>query len=438
MLINKGEDSKDGSATNNRKGNSSNKDLHSANDLKSGESVDSPMRRNVMDYKFSDPHMQSKLSTHSIRTGVSRITSSKNLNQYGFGNSFYQKYQTQLKGKKSPKFILKYLQVQVNDVWAKMMECLNMNDLIRTDMQVTKEKLYEWIEHNEAMQVKFDNISSSYEHMDDDYKHVIKYYDFSKTQHEDILKHLSATENTLKQNEGKMKNFIDTQKSEIEDKRNRIVNLEADFRHLKLDVRFIKEQKQKNWQGIMQQLENFKKFNSDRDGKLDDVIREMSNIDFKQNTQNEYITSEIFQIKQPLQDQMINMQKENEVLLRELNRTQKDHRSMLSEFYGALNKEIDETDLKSQVLSKTGDILRSNDSFSINRKRDCWNQGVRPSTTTHHFRNKSRAVTQHGTRFDSFNKNLEIRDPNSKQPNKNSLHKKRRLMTSKPKRPQST
>lgn len=94
--------------------------MTSVADMKSGESVDSPiagLRRGIGDNRFSsDPHAQSRFSTQSFKTGISKVGSSKNLNQYGFGSSFFEKYKTQIKTKKGPKFIMRYLQVQVNDM----------------------------------------------------------------------------------------------------------------------------------------------------------------------------------------------------------------------------------------------------------------------------------------------------------------------------------
>ena len=128
------------------KSHPSNKDQTSMAELKSRESNESPsnVRRGIQDPKFSDPHAQSRFSSQSFRTGISRIASSKNLNQYGFGNSFYQKYQAQLKDKKkSPKVVTRYLQVQINDMCSKLVETMQNGEMVRNDLYQTKDKLLE-------------------------------------------------------------------------------------------------------------------------------------------------------------------------------------------------------------------------------------------------------------------------------------------------------
>lgn len=132
----------------------------------------------------------------------------------------------------------------------------------------------------------------------------------------------------------------------------------------------MKEQRQKFIDTVLQEIESVKKNNTERDDKLDDIIREISNVDFKHGVETELINSEITKIKQPIKDQMTNMQKENEVLLRELGRTQKDYRLMLSEFYTAINRDPIDPSIKSQVLNKTGEIMCSHDSFSMSNKRE--------------------------------------------------------------------
>lgn len=52
--------------------------------------------------------------------------------------------------------------------------------------------------------------------------------------------------------------------------------------------------------------------------------------------------------------------------------------------------------------------------------------------------NKSRAATHHGTRFNSYNKKLEVREQSLKQGfSKANVTKRHRLMTGKPNRPKS-
>ena len=64
-------------------------------------------------------------------------------------------------------------------------------------------------------------------------------------QHEEILQYLNNTEKSLKDNEKEINNFIDSQKREIEDKRKRVVTLETNLRQTDLDLKFMKDQKQK-------------------------------------------------------------------------------------------------------------------------------------------------------------------------------------------------
>jgi hypothetical protein len=393
----KGVDFKEDAFSKNARFDLSNKDILSINEVKSGESGESPlgMRRNPIDPKLSDLHMQSKLSTQSFKTGMSKIASSKNLNQYGFGNSFFQKYQAQLKGKKGPKFLIRYLQVQINDMCSKMLESFNMAEIVRTDLSTTKEMLFDHISSMDDLTTKFSEISSNYAHMEEDYQHVTKYYEFSKMQHEEVLQYLYSTEKAVKSSEKEMKDFVKTQNSEIEDKRKRIVNLEADFRQLSLEIKLVKEQKQKYIEELTKKIDEIRKNDNSRDEKLDDVIREISNIDFKHSTQGEIFNNELQKIQKPIKDQMINMQKENEVLLRELGRTQKDYRLMLSDFYNAVSNEANEADFRSQILNKTGEIMSQYDNLSSNDKHDCLRLLNRPATTVHNARSKVR--TAHGS-----------------------------------------
>ena len=357
-----------------------------------------------------------------------------------------------------------------------------MNDLIKSDVYNTKDKLLEWIQQTEKIEHQFTDIRTNYSHIDDDYQHIIKYYDFSKKQHEEVLQYLYNTEKALKDNEKEIKNFIESQRREIEDKRKRIITLEANMRQTGLDIKFIKEQKHKLIEDLNYEIQSIQRKDHERDEKLDDVIREISNVDFKHGAQSEIISWEILKIKEPIQHQITNMQRENDALLRELGRTQKDYRTMLSEFINAVNTDWNDSNLKSQVLNKTGEVVLSHDSFNIPNKREWWEKINRPATTTNIQSSKqslflnsipyslrsspklallnetakqspqlndasyelkkpdqiviqyhSRASTHHGTRFNSYNKKLEIREQNLKQiapvgiPNK-----KKRIMTSKP------
>ena len=211
----------------------------------SGESP-SVFKRSNHESKHQDPHTQSRFSSQSHKTGMSKIASSKNLNQYGFGNSFYQKFQAQLKGnKRNPKILMKYIQVQINDMCSKLMELITGLDFTKHDLFNSKEKITECLNSFEKVNTEFESIKTNYEHIDNDYKHIVKYYDFSKKQHEEILQYLNNTEKSLKDNEKEINNFIDSQKREIEDKRKRVVTLETNLRQTDLDLKFMKDQKQK-------------------------------------------------------------------------------------------------------------------------------------------------------------------------------------------------
>ena len=211
----------------------------------SGESP-SVFKRSNHESKHQDPHTQSRFSSQSHKTGMSKIASSKNLNQYGFGSSFYQKFQAQLKGnKRNPKILMKYLQVQINDMCSKLMELITGLDFTKHDLFNSKEKITECLNSFEKVNTEFESIKTNYEHIDNDYKHIVKYYDFSKKQHEEILQYLNNTEKSLKDNEKEINNFIDSQKREIEDKRKRVVTLETNLRQTDLDLKFMKDQKQK-------------------------------------------------------------------------------------------------------------------------------------------------------------------------------------------------
>ena len=211
----------------------------------SGESP-SVFKRSNHESKHQDPHTQSRFSSQSHKTGMSKIASSKNLNQYGFGSSFYQKFQAQLKGnKRNPKILMKYIQVQINDMCSKLMELITGLDFTKHDLFNSKEKITECLNSFEKVNTEFESIKTNYEHIDNDYKHIVKYYDFSKKQHEEILQYLNNTEKSLKDNEKEINNFIDSQKREIEDKRKRVVTLETNLRQTDLDLKFMKDQKQK-------------------------------------------------------------------------------------------------------------------------------------------------------------------------------------------------
>ena len=127
----------------NIKRNPSNKSPTAIVDFKSGESGESPggFQRAILDNRMSDPHGQSRFSTQSYKTGISKRTSSKNLNQYGFGNSFYQKYQVKIKTKKNPRVILRYLQVQINDMCGKLMETAGSNEIMKNELYRLNRKI---------------------------------------------------------------------------------------------------------------------------------------------------------------------------------------------------------------------------------------------------------------------------------------------------------
>ena len=146
----------------------------------SGESP-SVFKRSNHESKHQDPHTQSRFSSQSHKTGMSKIASSKNLNQYGFGSSFYQKFQAQLKGnKRNPKILMKYIQVQINDMCSKLMELITGLDFTKHDLFNSKEKITECLNSFEKVNTEFESIKTNYEHIDNDYKHIVKYYDFSK------------------------------------------------------------------------------------------------------------------------------------------------------------------------------------------------------------------------------------------------------------------
>lgn len=360
---------------------------------RSGESP-TAFKRSIHENRVDNPHAQSRFSTQSHRTGISKIaSSSKNLNQYGFGSSFYQKHQSQLKGsKKNPKVLLRYIQVQINDMCGKMMDMLNNLDLNRTEFTMTKTQLAECLSEFEKVNSEFHEIKTNYEHIDNDYQHIIKYYDFSKKQHEEILQYLFNTEKSLKDNEKEINKFIESQKRDVADKRKRIVNLEANLRQTDLNLRHMKEQKQKIIYEIHQEVQNLKTKENKRDEKVDDAIREIVNLDFKHGSQTEMMTKELEKIKDPIKLQMNNMQKENEVLLRELGRTQKDYRTMLNEFLHVVNTQEDtHPNIKSQILNTTSEIATSHD-FGLMSNKMLTSKNKRPLTTVHTRHNKKSMV----------------------------------------------
>lgn len=75
------------------------------------------------------------------------------------------------------------------------------------------------------------------------------------------------------------------------------------------------------------------------------------------------------------------MKKENEVLLRELERTQKDYRAMLTEFMALVEdkKQMDQM-INRKMLNKTSEIVTSHQNFSYNSKIST-DEGRRPMTT---------------------------------------------------------
>jgi hypothetical protein len=387
----KRDNSKDDTTSQYIKSNPDGKDLTPMTDLNAGESADSPtgFRRVTGDNRFSDPQAQSRFSSQSYKTGISKVASSKNINRYGFGSSFFEKYKSQIKSKKGTKYIMKYLQVQVNEMCGKLVENLNFSDVVRSDVYSMKEKLIEMMDNEEQLTSKFTDIEINYKHIDEDYQHIIKYYDFSKKQHEDILQFLYKTEKDLKDNEKEIRKFIEGQNWETEDKRKRVVALEVNVRENRLELQLVKDQKEKLIEPLLKQLDGIKRKDIIKEEKLDDIIREISNVDFKQSAQNELFSTEIYNMREPMQTQITNIRKENEVLLRELGRTQKDYRTMLSEFYTAVNsQDIYDTSMKSQVLNKTGEIMQSNDSFSFTHKPHFKNSN-RPSSTVNAHRRKN-------------------------------------------------
>lgn len=350
-------------------------------DLKSNYSGESPtgLRRLPQEPKSGDLHGQSRFSSQSYRTGRSKLNPSSNINQYGFGNAFYQKYQAKLKSKKkSPKILIKYLQVQMNDMGGKLIETINNNDMIRNELYHTKDKMFEYMEEFGKTRNRFDELEASYAHIDDEYKHMAKYYEFSKKQHEDVIQYLHDTEKTLKDNEKEMRNFIENHKKEIEDKRNRVVNLEASLRQTDLNLKLLKDQRSKVIDGLKHDLEKLRHKHQENDEKINDVIREVSNVDFKHAAQHDQISQEIFDMKKPLNDQMKNMKQENEVLLRELQRTQKEYRAMIKEFMEVGNFDPEN---KSQLLSKTGEGL--SESYAGSSRGILLGVKARPQTTMH-------------------------------------------------------
>jgi len=128
----------------------------------------------------------------------------------------------------------------------------------------------------------------------------------------------------------------------------------------------------------MKLIEDIKSKHSQNDEKINDIIKELVNIDFKQNMKHDFIADELQKVKEPLQRDMNNMlnkivdmllhtfnnfkymlySNDDKDFLKALGRTQKDYRKMLNNFYDSINnQDFMDSNLKSNVLNKTSQII---------------------------------------------------------------------------------
>ena len=196
----------------------------------------------------------------------------------------------------------------------------------------------------------------------------------------------------MKENEAKINSFFDSQTKESEDKKKRIITLESSVRQNTLKLKMLKETENKTLEPILKQIENIKKNDSQRDEKLDDVIKELINVDYKQTTKNELINEEILKMKEPILRDLNNILKQTtdtmfhtfnnfkyllfsqngEDLLKELGKTQKDYKKMLKEFYSVINcQDFMDVGLKSNMLDRTSQILIDLENTGLVDYRGC-------------------------------------------------------------------
>ncbi|CAI2377625.1 unnamed protein product [Moneuplotes crassus] len=350
------------------KSNLSNKEPVTGSQFNSGESFDSHggYIRGIQENRYVDPHGQ------------------KTPTEYSFGSSFYQKYQNRLKGnKRSTKATLRYLQVQINEMSAKLVENINSTELMR-DRVFNVAKLEE---DCELISSSFNELRSRCSDIDEDYKHIVEYYEFSKKQHEDILKFLHKTEKSLKENDGKMAQIFQVEQKEKQGKLQAIVSANTD------KIQQLVDKDTSIFQPMSEKVKALTEGLLKAEEKIDDTIKEVINIDNKYLLKSEIYEEKLDEIQRPLQRQMITTFKQistvfmavfehlKYLMFGQEGGRDKDYKKIIREFYEVMNEQqFIDSQLKTDLLSKTSQILLDFHD-SCPKEREGLKQRFRPSTT---------------------------------------------------------
>ena len=131
-----------------------------------------------------------------------------------------------------------------------------------------------------------------------------------------------------------MKKTFDAMKKEDDRKLHRIVSLETNTNKLVADVTFIKDRKRSELEKVFGELNELKdKLNKKHmDAKFDILKKEITEVAAEQNFNNASFITELSTLKDPFNFEVGRLRKENETIMRELERMQAQYRDLLKEF----------------------------------------------------------------------------------------------------------
>lgn len=150
----------------------------------------------------------------------------------------------------------------------------------------------------ELISSSFNELSSRCSDIDEDYKHIVEYYEFSKNQHEDILQFLHKTEKSLKENDAKVSQILQVEQKEKQSKLQAIVSANT------AKIQTLIDKDTAVFQPMNEKVKALTEGLLKTEEKIDDTIKEVINIDNKCLLKSEIYEEKLDQMQRPLQRQI--------------------------------------------------------------------------------------------------------------------------------------
>lgn len=310
-------------------------------------------------------------------------------NVYGYGDEVYQSIKQDQKFDKpiGIRKHLKYHQLQINEVWDKLVYDDNRFENMRNEILNQRDLLSQYKTENEALVKKVEGNMEILNRVDDVLSEIKQFKEIISKDHENSLKTLSKTENDWNILGNRFNKLANETQTDIKDNLKRLIKLEADSRQHEHDINILKNDRLGIHKIIAENSILIQDTKAKVDYSLKSINTELDNLRDLHQTDFSKLQAQIEEINGPMRQALETHKREAESLMYELKHVQKESREIFAEFEKSKKKLLDVLDSAKSDVGNVNSLQQTVSMINLDTKILLSNQNASETVVSTTIRN---------------------------------------------------